>query len=151
MAYFSETSKARLKTCHKDLQILFAHVIQDFDCTIVCGHREKEAQDKAFAEGNSTKKYPNSKHNKYPSEAVDAAPYEKGQGIDWKPRQMAFFAGYVKGKADYLYNNGIISHRIRLGIDWDSDYDIDDQKFIDAPHFEIMPNERDIKGYSDIH
>lgn len=142
MNYYSEISKARLKTCHKDLQTLFAHVIQDYDCTIVCGHRDQEAQDKAYSEGNSKLKYPQSKHNQNPSLAVDAAPYEKGQGIDWKPRQMAFFAGYVRGMADYLYRNGIISHRIRCGIDWDSDYDIDDEAFIDAPHFELMPNEK---------
>jgi len=144
MNHFSETSKQRLETCHKDLKVLFAHVIQDYDCTIICGHREKADQDKAFAEGKSKLKYPQSKHNKIPSLAVDAAPYEKGQGIDWKPRQMAFFAGYVKGVADRLYHIGVISHRIRLGIDWDSDYDIDDETFIDAPHFEIIPNERDI-------
>ncbi len=144
MNTFSEISKTRLKTCHKDLQILFAHVIQDYDCSIVCGHRDKEEQDKAFAERNSTKKYPNSKHNKMPSLAVDAAPYEKGTGIDWKPRQMAYFAGYVKGKADQLFKIGTISHHIRLGIDWDSDNDVDDETFIDAPHFEIVLNENDI-------
>ena len=76
--------------------------------------------------------------------AVDAAPYERAQGIDWKPRQMAFFAGYVKAMADQMYRTGIISHRVRCGIDWDSDYDIDDETFIDAPHFELVPNERDV-------
>ncbi len=143
MNRFSETSKARLKTCHRDLQTLFAHIIQDYDCTIICGHRDKPEQDKAYAEGKSKLKYPNSKHNRIPSWAVDAAPYEPGQGIDWKPRQMAYFAGYVQGVADRLYRIGVISHRIRKGIDWDSDHDIDDQTFIDAPHFELMPNERD--------
>lgn len=138
MNTFSATSRERLKTCHQDLQILFAHVIQLYDCTIVCGHRDKEAQDKAFAEKKSTKKYPNSKHNKIPSLAVDAAPYENG--IDWSSRQMAFFAGVVKGVAMKLYQNGVISHQIRLGIDWDGDNDVDDEAFIDAPHFELIPN-----------
>jgi peptidoglycan L-alanyl-D-glutamate endopeptidase CwlK len=144
MNTFSEISKQRLRTCHRDLQILFAHVIQDYDCTIVCGHRDKEEQDKAFAEGNSTKKYPTSKHNKTPSWAIDAAPYEKGTGIDWKPRQMAYFAGIVMGKAYQLYTIGTISHKIRCGIDWDSDNDIDDETFIDGNHFEIVTNENDI-------
>ena len=145
MNHFSDTSETRLKTCHKDLQRIFANVIIDYDCTIICGSRDQIEQDKAFAEGKSKLKYPNSKHNKKPlSWAVDAAPYEKGQGIDWKPRQMAFFAGYVLATANDLYRIGAISHRIRLGIDWDSDYDIDDETFIDAPHFEIIPNERDI-------
>lgn len=140
MNTFSEVSKQRLAGCHRDLRTLFAHVIQDYDCTIVCGHRDQAEQDKAFAEGKSTKKYPNSKHNHNPSLAVDAAPFEPGNGIDWSPRQMAFFAGYVKGKADQLYKIGTISHKIRFGIDWDSDNDIDDETFIDAPHFEIVLN-----------
>ena len=144
MNTFSETSKQRLATCHRDLRTLFAHVIQDYDCTIVCGHRDQADQDKAFAEGKSTQKYPNSKHNHIPSLAVDAAPFEPKDGIDWKPRQMAFFAGYVKGIADRLYKIGVISHRIRLGIDWDSDNDIDDETFIDAPHFEIVLNQGEV-------
>jgi len=143
MNHYSETSKDRLKTCHRDLQRIFANVIIDYDCTIVCGHRDKEDQDKAFAEGKSKLKYPRSRHNQNPSMAVDAAPYEPGQGIDWKPRQMAYFAGYVKATADSLFRMGIISHRIRCGIDWDSDNDIDDETFIDAPHFELVLTERD--------
>jgi hypothetical protein len=40
--------------------------------------------------------------------------------------------------ADELYRIGTIKHRIRCGIDWDNDNDIDDTKFMDAGHFEIM-------------
>lgn len=143
MNRFSETSKARLKTCHRDLQTLFAHIIQEVDCTIVCGHREKPEQDKAFAEGKSKLQYPNSKHNKIPSLAVDAAPYIKGQ-IDWSRDQGLYFVGYVKGVADRLYITGVISHRIRLGADFNQNGDIDDDKFFDGPHFELIQNERDL-------
>jgi peptidoglycan L-alanyl-D-glutamate endopeptidase CwlK len=137
MPQFSTTSKTRLLECHPDLRVLFGHVIQNFDCTIVCGHRGKEDQDRAFNEGKSKLKYPRSKHNKIPSEAVDAAPYEK-TGIDWSKSQMLFFAGYVKGVADQLYQSGIISHRIRLGADFNENNDIDDENFLDSPHFEIQ-------------
>ena len=143
MNHFSEVSKQRLQSCHRDLQLLFAHVIIDMDCTIVCGHRDKEAQDKAFSEGKSKLKYPRSKHNHIPSWAVDAAPYENGR-IDWGREQLLFFAGYVKGIADQLYRIGTISHRIRLGADFSGDNDINDEKFNDEPHFELIPNERDI-------
>lgn len=139
MPQFSLTSKKRLQECHPDLRVLFGHVIQNFDCTIVCGHRDKPDQDKAYAEGKSKLKYPQSKHNRIPSEAVDAAPYEK-TGIDWSKSQMLFFAGYVKGIADQLYQAGVISHRIRLGADWNNNNDIDDETFLDAPHFEIVNN-----------
>jgi peptidoglycan LD-endopeptidase CwlK len=143
MNHFSETSKARLKTCHRDLQTLFGHVIQEMDCTIVCGHRDKPEQDKAFSEGKSKLQYPKSKHNHNPSWAVDVAPYENGK-IDWSREQLLFFAGYVKGWADHLYMIGVISHRIRLGADFSMDNDINDEKFKDEPHFELVPNERDI-------
>jgi peptidoglycan L-alanyl-D-glutamate endopeptidase CwlK len=138
MPHFSEISKQRLQTCHLDLRILFGHVIQDFDCTIVCGHRDKEAQDRAYAEGKSKLKYPRSKHNQNPSMAIDVAPYEPGQGIDWTKNQMIAFAFYVKGRADELYTTGVMSHRIRLGADWNQNNDIDDETFLDAPHFELL-------------
>lgn len=143
MNNFSESSKLKLSSCHRDLQTLFGHVIQDFDCTIVCGHRDKPEQDKAFAEGKSQLQYPNSKHNKIPSMAVDAAPFIEGK-INWTRDQLLFFAGYVKGKADQLYKIGTISHRLRIGADFSGDNDVTDEKFRDEPHFELIPNERDI-------
>ena len=143
MNRFSESSKLRLNTCHQDLRVLFAHIIIDFDNTVVWGFRGEKDQNKAFAEGNSTLKWPNSKHNRMPSWAVDVAPYEK-TGIDWGYNQALYFAGYVIGMADYLYRVGIISHRIVSGIDWNKDNDINDTKFKDPLHFEIIPNENDI-------
>ena len=143
MNTFSTKSKERLNTCHRDLQILFNHVILERDCTIVCGHRGEADQNKAFAEGNSKLRFPNSKHNIIPSLAVDVAPYEMDH-IDWGKLQGAEFSGYVKGIADQLYRIGTISHRIRRGADWDSDNDIDDTTFWDSAHFEIILNERDI-------
>jgi peptidoglycan L-alanyl-D-glutamate endopeptidase CwlK len=142
MNHFSETSKLRLNSCHKDLKTLFAHVIIDFDCTIVCGHRDKPEQDKAFAEGKSKLQYPQSKHNSDPSWAADAAPYLNGE-VAWGREQLLFFAGYVKGIADQLFRIGVISHRLRLGADFSGDSDVMDEKFRDEPHFELIPNERD--------
>lgn len=139
MSKFSESSKAKLATCHRDLQTLFNHVILEYDCTVVCGTRSQADQDKAYNEGNSKVRYPNSKHNTTPSLAVDVAPYEKS-GIDWGKLQSAHFAGYVKGVADQLYRIGSITHRIRFGADWDSDDDVDDTNFWDACHFEIKAN-----------
>ena len=74
MNKFSERSKERLNTCHRDLKTLFNHVILERDCTIVCGQRNKTDQDKAFTDGNSKVQWPNSKHNRIPSLAVDVAP-----------------------------------------------------------------------------
>lgn len=136
---FSETSKKRLLTCHSDLQILCNRLIERYDFTVVCGHRGEEEQNKAVKEGKSKLKWPDSMHNTLPSLAVDLAPYER-TGIDWSKTQSAYFAGQVMGLAGELYAQGVMKHRIRSGIDWDMDNDIDDTDFWDAPHFEIVPN-----------
>ncbi|HBL77709.1 MAG: peptidase [Bacteroidetes bacterium GWF2_42_66] len=137
MPTFSKISKARLATCHNELQALFSEVIKYYDCTIVCGHRGKDDQERAFIEKKSKVHYPASKHNSIPSLAVDAASYEI-DSIDWTPRQAIYFTGYVKGVADQLFDKGIMMHRIRIGADWDGDNDIDDQTFNDYPHFELI-------------
>ena len=137
MPKFSETSKRRLASCHSDLQKLFNTVIQFYDCTIVCGYRGPTEQNLAFKGGKSKLQFPDSKHNRSPSLAVDAAPYEK-YGIDWTREQGYFFAGFVLGIAKILKKHGVIDSKIRLGADWDSDHDINDQTFLDIPHFEIL-------------
>ena len=134
---YSLASKTKLETCHPDLQTLFFYVSLNYENTIVCGHRGEQEQNEAFVSEASEKKWPNSKHNSYPSMAVDAAPYEVNH-IDWGKLQSAYFAGYVKGMAEILFRMSIISHKIRCGIDWDKDNDIDDTKFWDACHFEII-------------
>jgi peptidoglycan LD-endopeptidase CwlK len=137
MSKYSNTSKSRLATCHEDLQTLFNEVIKYYDCTIVCGHRGEIAQNEAYAAGNSEKPWPLSKHNKWPSLAVDAAPFEK-TAIDWGKLQSSNFAGFVMGVAEMLFAEGKITHHIRSGADWDMDDDVDDTKFWDACHFEIV-------------
>ena len=137
MFHFSNISRKRLNTCHTDLQALFEQVILGYDCTIVCGHRTQEEQDLAYANGYSHLRWPNSKHNSMPSMAVDVVPYGNGR-LDWGKLQGSHFAGYVKGMADQLYMNGTIHHRIRCGVDWDNDQDVDDTQFWDSAHFELI-------------
>lgn len=137
MNHFSTKSQEKLKTCHRDLQVLFNHVILEYDCTVICGFRGEAEQNAAFEAGNSQLQYPKSKHNSFPSMAVDVAPHEQN-GIDWNREQCIHFAGYVKGVADQLYRIGTMKYHIRGGIDWNQDNDINDTKFFDACHFEIV-------------
>lgn len=127
MAQFSESSKRRLSTCTLGLQELFNTVIGIFDCKVLEGYRGEERQNFLFDTGASKKRYPESKHNKTPSEAVDVAPYP----VDWENiRRFYLFAGVVLGVAS---EKGL---SIRWGGDWDSDTEITDQKFNDLVHFE---------------
>ena len=125
------SSMNKLKTCHPKLQMLALAVVERFDCTVVCGNRPEDEQNLAYAQGNSKLKYPDSKHNPLPSEAIDLAPYIAGKGIVWDSAQCYFFAGYVVHTAEML---GI---KIRWGGDWDSDRDVKDQSFNDLVHFEL--------------
>lgn len=128
MPKFSKISDERLNTCHPLLQTLMREVVKNYDCAILCGHRNKEDQDKAFEGGFSKVKFPNSKHNQYPSLAVDAAPVP----IQWQNREkFIHFAGYVKGIADKI---GI---KIRCGIDFNNDGNFKNDNLFDGPHFQI--------------
>ena len=79
-------SRARLSTCHPLLQVLANRLIAraDLPCdlTIVCGHRDRQAQNDAFRNGFSKSRWPTSKHNSMPSHAFDFAPLTEGK-IDW--------------------------------------------------------------------
>jgi len=96
MPRFSTKSKSKLHTCDERLIDLFNEVVKHFDCTVIEGHRGKERQNAAYNKGNSKLKFPNGKHNKSPSIAVDVAPYP----IDWNDRdRFHYFSGYVLGIA----------------------------------------------------
>ena len=128
MPYFGTRSKQRLATCDERLQKVFNEVIKYIDCSVLEGHRGQERQDKLYEEGKTKLKFPNGRHNMAPSNAVDVTPYP----VDWKDRErQTLFAGFVLGIARSM---GI---RLRWGGDWDMDFQVNDNRFDDFPHFEI--------------
>lgn len=129
MYKYGKKSLANRATLHHDLQRVVDEIIKRRDCSILVGHRTKEDQDDAFRRGLSKLKWPNSTHNKTPSEGMDISPYP----INWNDTKSFYhFAGYVLGVADSL---GI---KLRWGGDWDSDQDLNDQTFMDLVHFELV-------------
>lgn len=135
MPAFSNRSNQRLNTCHDDLQRIMREVVKEFDCTILCGHRDEATQNRMVAEGKSQIRWPNGKHNSKPSHAVDAAPYP----INWHDRErFHYFAGFVMGVADRLRQEGKIRSYLRWGGDWDRDTQVQDNNFDDLVHFEIF-------------
>lgn len=126
---FGKKSKSNLEECHPLLQEIFNEVIKNYDCSVLCGSRSREEQNELFRTGKSKLEYPNSKHNKSPSMAIDVAPYP----IDWNDfNRFYHFMGYVTGIADKL------NIEIRCGGDWDMDNSFKDQSFHDMPHFELI-------------
>lgn len=138
MPKFSRASASQLATAHPLLRRLFERVVLTYDCTVIEGYRGQQAQDRAYAAGNSKLKFPHGKHNKYPSIAVDVAPYDLAkQGVNWDTNtrtnlvRFYHFGGYVKGIAE------LMAIPIRWGGDWDGDTYFNDQTFNDLVHFEL--------------
>ena len=128
MPRFGKTSREKLSTSHEDLQKVFNEVIKHVDCSVIEGHRGQERQDKLLLEGKTKVQYPLGRHNASPSNAVDVVPYP----VDWNDRErFHLFAGFVLGIARSM---GI---KLRWGGDWNMNFEVDDNKFDDFPHFEL--------------
>jgi peptidoglycan L-alanyl-D-glutamate endopeptidase CwlK len=128
MYKFSENSEAKLQTCHADLQKILRQVIKLTDFIVLEGTRGEEAQNLAYAAGKSRLKFPQSKHNRSPSMAVDIAPYP----IDWNnSARFAYLAGMIIATASAL------NIKLRWGGDWDKDGEIANNNFNDLAHFEL--------------
>ncbi|MEE8608599.1 MAG: hypothetical protein V3S55_13410 [Nitrospiraceae bacterium] len=131
---FSASSKARLDACHPDLRIVFYTVVKGFDCKVHEGPRGQIKQNRYFEAGKSKVRWPNSKHNTRPSEAVHVIPYPFP---GWKNTvAFYFFAGYVIATAEQM---GI---EIRWGGDWNRNKRMGDQTFMDLQHFEVVKKAR---------
>lgn len=143
MYKFSSTSRARLDTCHPDLQELFEAVLQEIDITIVCGVRTEEEQESLFNETppKTQLHWPESRHNLFPgqeySHAVDVMRYNPvPPHLDWHDKDGIWtFCGLV---FDIAEEKGI---EVRSGADWDGDgiptFMDKDETFFDGPHWEL--------------
>ena len=135
MPSFSQKSTSRLRTCSYDLVTIFNEVVKYYDCSILEGHRGEVRQNALFPKKTQVK-WPDGKHNSYPSKAVDVVPYPipDNWGEDhWKDRVHFYnLAAIVKFVAN---QKGIT---IIWGGDWNSDGDFKDNRFEDLVHFEIL-------------
>lgn len=131
MPKVGEQSLKRLDTCDERIQKVLNEVIKHYDFMILEGTRTVEQQQQYYKEGKSKLDGINkkSKHQSYPSLAVDIAPYP----IDWNDsKRFYYLAGLVIATANSM---GI---KLRWGGDWDSDGDFKDNTFNDLPHFELV-------------
>ena len=131
---FGRRSLTSLETCHPGLQVIAYKALSTsiIDFTILCGHRSKEEQDAHFEQGTTQLKWPNSKHNKFPSDAVDIVPWIRGK-LSWNPLHCCFLAGILLTCAKEL------GYTLRWGGNWNMNLEpITDQTFQDLAHFEIV-------------
>lgn len=131
MHTFGRNSRKHLATSDARLQRIAHRVLRIKDHSIIQGHRSKEEQDKAFASGNSKLKWPNGKHNKLPSLAMDVQTYPVPENQQDLREEQYYLLGLYKGVA---MEQGI---PMRTGADWDRDGEIADNGFDDLFHTEI--------------
>jgi|TARA_Y100000310_G_scaffold321717_1_gene379743 hypothetical protein len=124
---YSQNSLDQLGSCHDDLRAVFMRAADHIDITIIEGARGETRQNFLFDTDKSELRWPNGKHNKTPSNAVDAAPCP----IDWHDRErMTLFAGFILGLAAQM---GV---QLIWGGDWSRDWQVKDNLFDDLCHFE---------------
>jgi peptidoglycan L-alanyl-D-glutamate endopeptidase CwlK len=141
---YGSGSNSKLETCHPVLQRIAELALQrsPYDITIVHGWRDMETQNSLEEAGKSTKRFPDSRHNKTDdpsvieperiSDALDFAPYVKGT-IYWDDIMIfAVIAGCLISAANEL------GYTLRWGGDWDSDGQTTDQTLLDWGHVEVM-------------
>jgi len=102
------------------------------DFTVLEGHRGEERQNELQAAGKSQLRYPNSKHNTFPSMAVDIAPWVNGT-ISWNWDDFNPLADHILDTWAMLVLDGRTSGGFKLtwGGTWRS--------FPDGPHFQLDP------------
>jgi peptidoglycan L-alanyl-D-glutamate endopeptidase CwlK len=126
MPKFSKASAAKLATCHPDLQKIFNDIIKIRDCTIICGARTLEEQQKAFKGGFSKldgikKKSKHQISKEQPlSLAVDVLPYP----LRWDD---------VKGHTDFARAVQATADHYAIKIVWGGNW----KSFPDRPHYEL--------------
>lgn len=151
---FSLSSRLKLATCHKDIQLIMTEAIKvsPLDFGIAEGHRsttkQKYLYDKGFSKIDGIRK--KGQHNYKPSRAVDIFPWTKDKdgnfGINYNQRksvkqvetEFALIIGCILSTAERLLQEGKIKHRLVSGADWDRDELFAlDHNFIDWPHLEL--------------
>jgi len=119
-------SLKRLKECHPDLVKLMLRVDEIYPIHVICGYRGEADQNKAFLEKRSKLKFPNSKHNKKPSHAVDLVPDpdRNPKTLSWNDiKAFEIMTHAIESVADDM------DIKIRLGRDF---------SFKDWPHIELI-------------
>ena len=120
MPVFGKLSLERLATCDQRLQLIANAAILITDFSVSCGYRGEQAQNEAYAAGHSRLRYPQSRHNRSPSQAMDLIPWP----VDWgNIGRFKALAKIVKKTAADM----------NIPLDWGGDW----LTFKDYPHYEL--------------
>ena len=151
-------SKEVYDTLHPDLQTVISWGLKHcaVDMSLYEGYRSPEKQFEYYKKGRKfidgrwkvvNKKavitnvdgyHVKGKHNYNPSHAVDLRAYVPGkEGLTWDSIHLTYIAASLIMISEFLYDDGVIEHKLRWGGNWDKDGDLADNKLYDRPHLEI--------------
>lgn len=132
MRTWSKRSKKVYDTLDPRLQVLVTRIRDEVcDISLIYGYRDRELQNTMFEAGASTLRYPDSKHNRRPSRAVDLQPYPYPE---YEPKLWGAL-GYIAGHAVRIAKEE--GFDVRWGGDWNQNGDLTDQNFDDLFHLEV--------------
>jgi peptidoglycan L-alanyl-D-glutamate endopeptidase CwlK len=127
---FSKRSRQNIDSAHPLLRELARRALAQgiLDMTVIEGHRDKTKQDQYYKSGASKLKWPKSKHNKTPSEALDIVPYP----LDWSDwDEFLALSRLLKGTWEEMCEDDVEGTK-----DWELEWG-GDWKMRDGPHFQI--------------
>lgn len=138
MRKWGHTSLKVKATLDPRLKKIMDRILNDVaDVTLISGHRSKQEQNELFAAGKSQLEYPQSKHNDWPSLAVDFQPYPYPRFENKLWAALAYIAAHA---IQFAKEDGVA---LRWGGDWNRNGDLTDQNFDDLFHLEIIEWESD--------
>lgn len=118
---------------HEKLAVVMTRVRDEVaDISLIEGYRGQDRQSELYDSGESQVTWPNGKHNRSPSWAVDFQPHPMPKA----EHKLWGALSYVAGAAIQIgIDEGLI---LRWGGDWNQNGDTTDQKFFDLWHLEIV-------------
>lgn len=132
MYHMSPRSREKYASLCDELKIVVDELLEHVDITLLDSYREEARQNMLYFSKQSKVKWPDSKHNVWPSDAIDLQPYPypTDEKVLWAT------LGLIAGRAmEIAEKHGF---KLRWGFDWDSDGDLTDQSFYDGFHLEVV-------------
>ena len=119
-------------TLDRRLELMVDELLTYMDVSLLYGYRNEREQNTLFGQGASQLRWPKSKHNTYPSLAVDIQPYPYPD----TDGDLRAALGYMAGLCWLIAERNDFS--IRWGGDWNRNGSVTDNGFDDLFHLEIF-------------
>jgi len=118
------------------LNAVSTQVLKLRDHSIIQGHRNETDQNAAFDADTSKLRWPDSKHNSIPCTALDMQPHPMPKSKQRLRENLAYLAGL------YIALGSTMELNLRWGGSWNGSGEIENNKFFDGFHIEIVEDEK---------